>query len=154
MITTDKSEKSPLLGDGNESYPLFFGCCYIIGLIVVGVLVAGAVFGCYVYFKNYDNDFAALHSEDIRLEQEIYSDAQARELKDILLTQQNSELAAEIPPESAIRMANYLILLYAIQNETAIRIAEQQILFDRLANETETVLQQMRYWNHRLSTSP
>jgi len=136
MITTDKSEKSPLLGDGNESYPLFFGCCYIIGLIVVGVLVAGAVFGCYVYFKNYDNDFAALHSEDIRLEQEIYSDAQARELKDILLTQQNSELAAEIPPESAIRMANYLILLYAIQNETAIRIAEQQILFDRLANET------------------
>lgn len=123
-------------GNGDESYFATFSIGWILSMVILGFFSAGATFGVYVFVKNYDNDFVLLSNTDVRLQQAIYKDSQARELKDILLEQQNAELAAEIPPETAERLANYLLLLSLIQNETDTRIWEQQYLTDLLNNET------------------
>jgi hypothetical protein len=115
-------------------------CCriftFIVSIIFLGAVITGAALCAWAFFRTHSVDFANLRHADLQISQGIYSESVARQVKDILLTNQNAELSARLPPETAIREANFWLLYWAILNETATRINEHMVLMQRLANET------------------
>lgn len=115
-------------------------CCriftFIVSLIFLGAVITGATLCTWAFFRRHNIDFDNLRHADLQVSQGIYADSVARQVKDILLTNQNAELASRLPPEAAIREANFWLLYWAILNETATRINEHMVLMQRLANET------------------
>jgi hypothetical protein len=103
---------------------------------IICFMVVGGVFGGFALFRTYGHAFSRLAARDIQISQQLYNDSVARELKDMLLQQQDDLLNIEIPAEAATREAGFLALYWAILNETAARIAEEAPLFSGIANET------------------
>ena len=104
--------------------PLRKGCLWtFLAAALVGVIITGAVFGGLTLYQTYGHAFARLAARDVQLSQELYSDTVARQLKDMLLQQQEDQLNAELAADSMTR-------------ETAARIAEEDIIAGDLANET------------------
>jgi hypothetical protein len=124
----------------SESTAFFRGVSNTAIVAIASVLLVGAVFGGIVLFHNYENTFARLTATDTLLDQQIYNESVARQLADTLLVQQNAELADDLAEETLIRAAEYLALLYAINNETQARIASELIIAYAIGNETASRL--------------
>jgi hypothetical protein len=117
--------------------PLRRGCFWTsLAAALVGVIVTGAVFGGLALYQTYGHAFSRLAARDVQLSQELYGDTVARQLKDMLLQQQDNLLNAELAAESATREANFLSIYWAILNETAARIAEEDVIAWGISNET------------------
>jgi len=135
-VGSGNTKNASFMFDGGEPEP----CCrlftIIISLIFLGAMIVGAALCSWAFFRRHTFDFETIRHTDLQISQSIYGESVARQVKDQTLTVQNAQLAAKLPPEAAIREANFIILYYGILNETATRINEHMTLMMRLANET------------------
>jgi|WetSurMetagenome_2_1015567.scaffolds.fasta_scaffold00184_14 hypothetical protein len=106
--------------------------------------VVGSVMSWIFYFRSYDETFAELRAEELRLAQEIYNETTARVLADMALMQteaaQNASLILDIETREAEQLFVNISLQQDIVNRTtgdaaiAARLAEE--IAERMGNDT------------------